>query len=597
MERQRLIQWCAIWAAAIVVLMTLGSRVVTRSYLAEGSERTQAALRLTTDGLIGHLRRYEALPRLLAEDEDVRAFIADPSDADAMNDWLKSTNELLESSDIYIIGADGITIAASNFDLPETFIGEDFSYRPYFTEALAGRDSRFYALGTTSGVRGYYYSAPIRAPDGRNAGVMVFKIGLDAIEGSWRGTDIGIFVTDPEGIVFLASDPGLVYATTLPMEPERTERTAASRRYSDAELMPLDHRRGERSGFATFHTGGREYLERSATMPGADWAVHALLDTGPLLAQARLALLAGVLLLAVTGTVGGLILQRRAQLAERLALQAEAQELLEQRVEERTADLARVNSRIKTEVTERRLAEKELRRTQADLVQAGKLAALGRISAALSHEINQPLAAARNYADSAAILIDRQDYPRARENVVQILSLIDRIAAIGHHLRAMARKPNQRLEDLDLAATVREAVAIAGPRLAAARAEVVLDLPDLPTVRGAAVGLQQVLVNLLTNAADAVEGTGDRRIEIDATPGDPVVLRVRDHGPGVPTGIADRIFDPFFSTKQGSGLGLGLSISYNIMKDFGGDLRVTSHPDGGAVFEVVMRSALRMAAE
>ncbi|MDH2327208.1 ATP-binding protein [Cereibacter sp. SYSU M97828] len=597
MERQRLIQWCAIWAAAIVVLMTLGSRVVTRSYLAEGAERTQAALRLTTDGLTGHLRRYEALPRLLAEDEDVRAFIADPGDAAAMNEWLKSTNALLESSDIYIVDADGITIAASNFDRPETFVGEDFSYRPYFTEALAGRDSRFYALGTTSGIRGYYYSAPIRAPDGRNAGVMVFKIGLDAIETSWRGTDIGIFVTDPEGIVFLASDPALVYATTLPMEAARTERTSASRRYSDAELVPLDHRRGERSGFATFHTGGREYLERSATMPRADWTVHALLDTAPLLAQARLALLAGVLLLAVAGTAGGLVLQRRAQLAERLALQAGAQELLEQRVRERTADLARVNSRIKTEVAERRLAEKELRRMQADLVQAGKLAALGRMSAALSHEINQPLAAARNYADSAAILIDRADYPRARENVLLILSLIDRMAAIGHHLRAMARKPNQRLEDLDLAAAVSEAVAITAPHMQAAGAQVAVTLPDMSPVRGAAVGLQQVLVNLLTNAADAVEGGANRRIEIDAQPGDPVILRVRDHGPGVPAGIADRIFDPFFSTKTGSGLGLGLSISYNIMKDFGGDLRVSNHPGGGAVLEVVMKNAMRMAAE
>ena len=138
--------------------------------------------------------------------------------------------------------------------------------------------------------------------------------------------------------------------------------------------------------------------------------------------------------------------------------------------------------------------------------------------------------------------------------------------------------------------------------MAAAGAVVVQDVPaDLPPVRGGAVRLQQVLVNVLGNAADAVEALPDRRIDLVArAEGALVIIGIRDRGPGVPAAIADRIFDPFFSTKTvGSGLGLGLSISYNIMKDFGGDLRVVNHPDGGALFEIVLQAATpqEMAAE
>jgi two-component system C4-dicarboxylate transport sensor histidine kinase DctB len=272
--------------------------------------------------------------------------------------------------------------------------------------------------------------------------------------------------------------------------------------------------------------------------------------------------------------------QRRARLAERIAMQAAAQAELEQQVAERTIDLTRAND--------------ELQQMQADLVQAGKLAALGRMSAALSHEINQPLAAARNFADSATLLIDRGETGRARENITQILSLIDRMATIARHLRNVARKPNAPLKVFGLAPIVAEAIQMAEARLRSSGVGVRVDLPsDLPLIRGGPVRLQQVIVNLLANAADAMDGQRGT-IEVTArAEDDAVILAVRDHGPGVADAIKDRIFDPFFTTKTvGSGLGLGLSISYNIMKDFGGDLRVSNHPAGGAVFSVVLPAAL-----
>lgn len=564
-------------------------RIAFTNALAEGSGRAESTLRQTVNALDGHLRRFEALPALLARDRDIRAFFESPATAEtvsAMNQRLKYTNRLVESSDLYLIRPDGLTIAASNYDQTGSFIGESFTYRPYFTEAAAGGTGRFFALGTTSGVRGYYFASPVRDGEGTVIGIVALKIGIDDHEAGWRSPDHHIIVTDPEGIIFMSTERDWLYRGLLPLTPDRIARTQASRRYDDMPLEPLAYDAGaegdERLLTIQSSDGGlHEYLERALLMPAAGWTVHVLLDTAPLRAQSRLAVAASVLLLGIALSLGLALWQRRARLSERIAMQAAAQAELERQVAERTADLTQANA--------------ELHRMQADLVQAGKLAALGRMSAALSHEINQPLAAARNYADSAALLIDRGDPPRARENIGQILSLIDRMATIARHLRNVARKPNEPLKTFALGPVVAEALHLADTRLRASQVTVTTDMPaTLPMVQGGPVRLQQVIVNLLSNAADAMEEvSAPREIAVTARQeGDSVILTVRDHGHGVAPAIADRIFDPFFTTKTvGSGLGLGLSISYNIMKDFGGDLRVDNHPDGGAVFAVHLRAA------
>ncbi len=225
------------------------------------------------------------------------------------------------------------------------------------------------------------------------------------------------------------------------------------------------------------------------------------------------------------------------------------------------------------------------------------------MSAALSHEFNQPLAAVKTYADNAAVLIERNRVTEARDNVARISGLADRMASISRHLRNFARKPNEKLGAIDLADVVHDTQEIVAWRLKAADATLLVDLGRAPlTVKAGSVRLQQVLVNIITNAADAVEGLPDRRIELQARrKAGKVLVTVRDHGPGVADAIAERIFDPFFSTKGvGKGLGLGLSISYNIIKDFGGSLAVLNHPEGGALFTIeleAMRNAVREAAE
>ncbi len=579
---------------AAVGVMTTGHRLLTRNVMDEASLQAESALRLAVAALSGHLKRYEPLPALIADDPDMKELVRRPDDAvlrGQANTYLKAINALLKSSDIYIMTMDGVTIAASNHDGPASFVGENFSYRPYFQEAAAGQQSRFYALGTTSAKRGYYFASPIHV-DGIVRGVIVFKVDIDSIEASWRGGEYKILVSDPEGIIFMTGSPGWLYSSVLPLTSERLERTTASRRYSDAVLkeLPITRSQFDAHQLVTVPTNGvfREYLERSDYMIDAGWNVSVLLDTGSIHSQARTMQIAILLSLCLMFLLLAVVIQRRARLEERMLMQVEAQAELERRVDERTADLARVNS--------------QLRQTQADLIQAGKLAGLGQMSAALSHEFNQPLAAAKTYADSAAMLIDRERVGEARENLTRISGLIDRMASISRHLRNFARKPNEKLAAVALEDVVHDTLEIISARLSTADAELIINIaPGLPPVHGGSVRLQQVLVNLLSNACDAVEGLENRTIHLDGRrDGDRIVIEIGDRGPGVPPAITERIFDPFFTTKGvGRGLGLGLSISYNIIKDFGGSLTVGPRDGGGALFriELVVAEPVSEAAE
>lgn len=599
--RRRWLSLAALLLAVLLLAGFVGQRHAAGLFLDDTARRGDTTLRLAVATLRGQLQRYERLPRLIAEQELIRDLAAAPGDAalaDEVNLYLRDLAQMLSVSDVYLMDMNGLTVAASNFDTATSFVGGNFSFRPYFYDAASGGEGRFFALGTTSLKRGYYFGAPVRV-GGTIRGVIVFKVDLDAIEDTWRGGDDEIIVTDPEGIVFLSSRAGWLFSALEPLTDLRRARTLATRRYAGETIgtLPLTltpRTEGQQLVSLDDPAGSRRFLMVSEPMPEAEWVVSVLLDTGPAERQARTVAVAIALALGLGSMALAAVLQRRARLRERMQMQRAAQAELERRVAERTAELASVNRRLEDEVAERRAKESALRQAQADLVQAGKMAALGQMSAALSHEFNQPLGAARTYADNALLLMDRDRLPEARGNIARILDLIDRMTAISRHLRSFARKPGQKLGPVDLPEVVAAAQEIAGLRLRAAQVDLTVDIPpDLPQVIAGPVRLQQVLVNLLTNAADAVEGQDDRRLLLRAEPGGQGVrITLRDHGPGVPAGLTERIFDPFFSTKGvGKGLGLGLSISYNIVKDFGGGLHVSAPEGGGALFTIDLRAA------
>lgn len=597
----------AIIAAAIclsaLALFALARNLAYSYQLEQTLARGQTTLRLAVAALNGRLDRYKALPLLIAEESDLELLLANPTDEVLLklaNERLERINKLAGSTDIYLMDPSGRTLAASNYDGPTSFVGQNFSFRPYFKEAMMGMEGHFFALGTTSGKRGYYFSAPVM--DGSKViGAIVLKLDLNQIEASWRGnSEYEIAVVDPDGIIFLASHKDWLYRSFRPLSKDVLADTHSSQRYAGTPLSELpvisfDHRSGYDLIELKIGGGQREYASLTRAVSSAGWSVRVMVDTRPAHTQALTVAFDAVLALGLITLIIAIILRERSRFTERIRLHRDTQMELEKRVLVRTNDLAEANRRLEEEVQERRATEEQLRKTQSDLVQAGKLAALGQMSAALSHEFNQPLAALEVYADNAEAYLDLDRLPEVRENIGSIARLIKRLTRMSRHLRSFARKPDEKLRPVIISEVLNDMLELLARHIEATGARIDVEIAEgAECVLAGTVRLQQVLLNLVSNALDASEDAQDKTIHIAAqiTGESRVLITVRDHGSGVPLSVAERIFDPFFTTKgPGKGLGLGLSISYNIVKDFGGTLSVYDHPEGGAVFALELETA------
>lgn len=595
--------WMAIALGLALLLGVVGFHAVERYFLVQSAQQSHGTLRLAVAGLRGALRRFEPLPALIAEKPSIKLLLSkssEPELSDAVNLELKRIAQEVGASDVYVIDNTGHTVAASNFDQPHSFIGRSYAYRPYFQQALEGGLGRFFALGTASLKRGYYFAAPVTFL-GKIIGVVTIKLAVDSFEADWQGNESDLLVTDSFGITFMSSRPEWHFKTLRALEPAAVALIEASRQYPPNQLGLLNLTRSPigDNGAELFEISSQNNVENfvasAMEVPEAGWTFHVLVPTKVANQQTYIAIAITILLLLSTSAIAAFLLQRRARLFERINAQRSAQELLERRVQERTADLNSANTQLKQEVEERKLAERQLRKTQTDLVQAGKLAALGQMSAALSHEFNQPLTAVKTYADNAATYLDRDRPKDARENVTRISQMADRMAAISKHLRNFARRPQEKLGPVPLWNVVDDALEILSGKLRSRNAVVILD-DDRPEmwVKGGQIRLQQVLVNLISNALDATAlDVASPSIEVSIeTSNSRVKIRIRDFGPGLSDEVIGLVFDPFFTTKgPGKGLGLGLSISYNIIKDFGGQLQAENHVDGGAVFTIDLASA------
>jgi len=324
--------------------------------------------------------------------------------------------------------------------------------------------------------------------------------------------------------------------------------------------------------------GPEAYLADSQPLSLAGWHGIALTPVETVQQQVLRTLMLGGFAAAAAALAGLVFWQRRANALQRMQFERQQREMLEVKVQERTADLNVANENLQQEVIERRTTEDLLRKSQKELVQAGKLAALGQMSAAISHEINQPLGAIKSYAANTSEFLARNQIDEAKENVDVIGQMTDRITDISHHLRNFARQPGDKLKEIDVSGVINETLSIVGPQLRSCHAVVEFDRPDAPIFAlGGELRLQQVLVNVVTNALEAMSDMSKPIIELSVKEHDEVVdIHVRDHGPGLEQENLEHVFDAFYTTKSsGSGMGLGMSISQNIINDFGGALTVT----------------------
>ena len=583
------------WCAALLVIAaagTCGYLVYDRSGRAEAKATGDERIGLYASTLDQVVERFRTLPFVLANDESIHRMLEAPADRaliDRVNRSLAALATAAGADDLYVMNASGLTLAASNYDQPKSFVGENYSFRPYFRDAVEHGRGQFFAIGVTTGEPGYFLSRPVWR-NGTLLGVAVVKISLEGLEADWRSAGSNIALADNRGVLFLASPPNWKYRPIRPLSETERADIRRSMQYSGISLEGwplLKHAQSPANGdvvdIAMTDNELHSFLVTRSDLEGYDWTLYSFTDLAPIrhaaiLAGAASALTAAVLLLLFLWWRG-----RRAALRAKL----DAHDMLEQRVTERTQELVRANDSLSREIEDRRRAEEALKRAQDDLVQASKLAALGQMSAALAHEINQPLAALKTTLASAKLLIRNGSTERAAATVATIDDLVARMSELTQHLRAFARKDFGEMEPVDVTVVVQRALALANARLGAEGVRTVIDMPAGGVmVTGNATRLEQVLLNLLSNAADAVSHMRERMVAVSVMQsGDQVQVSVADSGSGIAPGDMASVFDPFFTTKQvGKGLGLGLSISYAIIEDHGGRLRAQNRDGGGAEF-------------
>ncbi|SMQ30876.1 two-component system, NtrC family, C4-dicarboxylate transport sensor histidine kinase DctB [Pseudomonas helmanticensis] len=570
----RLSLYTLLIVAGAALAATLAIRHAERQAQEEDAARANQQLALYANSLHTLIDRYRALPAVLALDPQLRSALAGSVDADeqaGLNLKLEKINGAAQSSTLELLDHTGLAVAASNWRLPSSYVGHNYGFRPYFSQTRTQGTGRFYAVGVTSGIPGYFLSSAVLGDHDEFLGAMVVKLEFPELEREWGQGNDTLLVSDARGIIFIANQPGWRYRALRPLSASDMAEIHSTRQYDKQALLPLTYLSlrsfDENSDLTRVEgpQGTADYLWESLPLTTEGWTLHLLRHPQVAFEDLRNAGLAAAgVWLALVFLL--LFLNQRWRLAK---MRQRSRAELEQLVEERTRDL---------------------RTAQDGLVQSAKLAALGQMSAALAHEINQPLTAQRMQLATLRLLLDHGRVDDAYKALKPVDEMLTRMASLTGHLKTFARKsPSGLRERLDLATVVDQSLQLLDARLRDEQVSLVLHLARPAWVRGDAIRLEQVLINLLRNALDAMHGKPCKRLEIRLEADEQLWrLSVSDNGGGIAEEHLGQVFDPFFTTKPvGDGLGLGLAVSFAIVHESGGRLSA-ENGDSGAVFSLTL---------
>lgn len=538
-------------AFAVVVCSALGSALGERVELERQTRQLDVDASLRRELLRSEIERHRLLPTVLSRNPELSLVLNPRIDATQRSNTLAKLNRDFDelartdgAATLYLVDQKGLTVAASNYALSTSFVGQDYSFRAYFRDAMRTGIGELFAQGTVSGVPGLYLAQRL---DSR-LGVVVTKVEFTDLEKTWRVVDDETLVVDRNGVVLLTSNPAQRFTTlaTAPRPDKSVIQTELAASYQDWRIV----------------------LRRDISAP---------LLTARVLGASLGALLGLLAAAALSMTIAG---RRRRE---------QQRKELERLVANRTFDLESSNRKLLHEIQERIRSEATVQQLREDLAQANRLAILGQIAAGVAHEINQPTAAIRTNAENAKKFFQRNLLDEGLAALTAIISLTERIGLITDELRNFSRRSPTTREPV----LMREV--IDGSRLLLEQSlrlkDITLQRPDAPelqSVMGNRTRLEQVLVNLVQNAMDALADTSNPEIIIRSQlEGNEVFLRVIDNGPGVPIDRQADLFAPFSSSKP-LGLGLGLVISRDLLSDMGGSLSYQPRESGGAIFTVCL---------
>lgn len=542
-----------------IAVVWISNNWLTERYTETTRTRAELRVALYSGNLMSELQRNSVVPLLLSRDPALIGAL-NSDDYATSSARLISYRDEIGSAAMVLLDETGRTVASTD----RAKLGATVREARYFVDALRSSDTVFTTSQNNAGSYEFTYSRKIENA-GTLIGVIVVEVDLRKFEQAWAGISDAVLVTDSSGQIVLSTEPrwrGLTEAEALEAMSPPSAIERAIRATADWAALPAD---------AFFSGDG--VIRQETRIPFQGWRMVSFTTFASVREKVNGVLALEIMGFAILLAFTFYVISRRAT-SRSLVFQLES------------AELRQLNQALQREVAERQKAEAHLQVAEQTLAQSSKLAALGEMSAAVSHELNQPLAAMKTYLAGAKLLLQRKRPEEALSSFQRIDDLIERMGAITRQLKSYARKGGDAFEPMDVRQSVSAALSMMEPQLKRRQVRITRNIPRDPVmIMGDRVRLEQVLINLLRNAIDATKSVDQPQVDILLTGGELARISVRDNGPGVED--LDQLFEPFYTTKApGDGVGLGLAISSGIVADFGGRLTARNGTTGGAVFEV-----------
>ncbi|QBF32096.1 ATP-binding protein [Thalassococcus sp. S3] len=544
---------------AAIVTVSVTNWWLTNRFTESTKNRAELRLALYSGNLVSELRSNAIVPQLLARDPTLIGALNS-------NDYSQSTQRLISfveeigAASLMMLNIDGRTVAATDRNV----LGSLHRSEPYFIEAVRSNATVFSVIPREAG--GYRFTYSRRLESGANVlGAIVVEVDLQKFERAWAGISDAVAVMDSQGRIILSTEPrwrGLNEDEALALQTPQSAITRAIRATADWTALPADA-----------YIQGEAVMRLDARVPFRGWKITSYTTYASIRERVNGILALEIMGFAILLALAFYALSRKTAL--RMAL-----------FQRESAELRALNQRLQREIAERERVQQNLEVAEQSLAQSSKLAALGEMSAAVSHELNQPLAAMKTYLAGARLLLNRNRPDEALSSFGRIDDLIERMGAITRQLKSYARKGGDAFSPVNMGDALASSLSMMEPQLRQRHVQITRILPDQPVfVMGDRMRIEQVMINLIRNALDATKSVSDPEVEIILAAGETATLTVRDNGHGIDD--IGALFEPFYTTKQpGDGVGLGLAISSGIVNDLGGRLTARNGQQGGAVFEM-----------
>ena len=555
--RIRILLFGLVLLAGVTVFLT--NSFLTDRFTETTRNRAELRLALYSGNILSELRRNAIVPQLLARDPALIGAL-NSSDFSTSTQRLISFVEEIGAASIMLLDRQGRSVAATDRNRLQSLHRND----AYFVDALRSNDTVFSVMQRESGGYSFSYSRRVES-SGDVLGIVVVEVDLQKFERAWAGISDAVLVTNSEGTIILSTEPrwrGLMEEDALQRQPPSGAISRALQATADWRALPGD---------AYFR--GESVMRTQARVLFRGWQMASFTSYASVRERVNGVLALEIMGFAILLALAFYFLNRKT--AVRMAV-----------FQRESAELRQLNIRLQREVAEREKVQETLAVAEQTLAQSSKLAALGEMSAAVSHELNQPLAAMKTYLAGAKLLVGRGRPDEALASFQRIDDLIGRMGAITRQLKSYARKSGDEFALVNLGDALASSLSMMEPQLRQRQVEINKAVPQEPVVVMAdRVRVEQVMINLLRNALDATKSVKDPQVDVLLAAGETAILTVRDNGQGIED--LDALFEPFYTTKQpGDGVGLGLAISSGIVNDLGGRMTARNAAQGGAVFEI-----------